>query len=68
MNIYSMKPGKRYLIGDGCGYDIVTMLRIENDPNFPAPLVWVRFEKEGHEDYLFETADCGFSTYVELVK
>lgn len=58
MNIYDMIVGRRYLIGDGLGYDIVTCIDKVGD------VVKVRTD-EGVIIDLFESKESSYVTYVE---
>lgn len=60
MNILSMVPGKKYLIGDSLGFDDV--LCLENDGRE----VRVRLDETGREDILFE-ANEGFIHVIEKI-
>lgn len=58
MSIYDMVVGRRYLIGNGLGYDIVECV------DKAANTVRVRTDA-GEEIDLFESPECAYVTYVE---
>lgn len=64
----SMVLGKKYLVGDGLGYDKVECIAI-NPKETPAGCygVKVRYLESNTEDLFFENPNYGFSIYVEEI-
>lgn len=72
LSINQMIPGNKYLIGDGGGYDIVTMVKVPSKKEIikdfgeytPGEYALVRYENNS-EEIIFEATGYGSGLYIE---
>ena len=72
LSIHQMIPDRRYLIGGGYGYDIVTMVRVPSEEEIieafgectPGQYALVRYE-DNSEQIIFEASGFGSGLYIE---
>jgi len=73
LTINDMREGNKYLIGDSLGYDLVICTQVPHLTTYQGStgimVKYISLDKNGNpygdEDFLFETPNCGFSTYIE---
>jgi len=68
----SMQSGKRYLVGDSLGYDLVDCVAVmpeylfdDGDNEYPVYAVKVRYVETGSEDLFYEAQGYNSNLYVE---
>lgn len=66
MSLRKMQVGKKYIVGDGYGYDKVECLAINLDEFPGCYTVKIKYDDTGTEDYFFESDDY-HGLYVEEV-
>jgi hypothetical protein len=72
LSINQMIPDEMYLIGDGCGYDLVTMVRVPSEEEIieafgecpPGQYALVKYENNS-EEIIFEAVGFGSGLYIE---
>lgn len=72
LSINDMVPGNKYLVGDSCGYDVVTMIKVPSEEGIkeymgeviPGQYALVEFE-DGHVGLLFEAYEFSSGLYIE---